>query len=218
MEIPCEVLKFGILVSMIVDTSVQLTNEQEQILMGSLLGDACMEKNGSHYRVKFDHSIAQEGYLYWKYEKLANYATSILSGNSYDSRTDKYYKHVRFNTKSHEIFDKYYRMFYGKGRKCVPLNIKNLLTSKTALAVWYLDDGAKRTDCNALRIHTNCYPVAEQEVLLEMLEVNFGIVAKLHKVHHEEYVIYIPSDNAKKFCKLIQDVITEIPDMRYKLI
>lgn len=34
-----------------------------EILIGSLLGDACMEKNGRYYRVKFDHAIKEKDYV-----------------------------------------------------------------------------------------------------------------------------------------------------------
>lgn len=203
---------------MINDTKVQLTKEQEQVLIGALLGDACMEKNGKHFRIKFDHSINQEQYLLWKYEKLESFSTTPLVCNAFDPRTEKYYSHARFNTKSIEIFDKFYQMFYSDNKKRVPENIENIFMSPIALAVWYLDDGAKRTDCNALRIHTNCYSKSEQEALIRMLQKNFGIDTRLHKVHNEEYVIYIPSEESKKFCKIINPIVKEIPSMRYKLI
>lgn len=213
-------LEFDILVSMIlVDTKEQLSTEQEQILIGSILGDGCIEKNGNHYRVKFGHSLAQKEYLIWKQNRLKDFCTSkITCFDVLDSRTEKYYSHVRFNTKSIKVFDKYYQMFYLNKRKSVPENISDLLKSPIALAVWYLDDGAKRTDCNALRIHTNCYRKGEQEVLINMLQKNFGIIAKLHKVHNEEYVIYIPSEESKRFCEIIEPIVDEIPSMRYKLL
>lgn len=203
---------------MTIDTKEQLSLEQEQILIGSLLGDACLEKNGRHYRIKFDHSIAQEQYVLWKYEKLSSFSTTPVVCNTFDPRNGKQYSHSRFNTKSIELFDKFYEIFYTDKRKQVPENICDLLKSPIALAIWYLDDGAKRTDCKALRIHTNCYSKSQQEVLIKMLQRNFGIIAKLHKVHNEEYVIYIPSEESKRFCEIIEPIVNKIPSMRYKLL
>ena len=203
----------------VIDTREQLDIEQEQILIGTLLGDACIEKNGKHCRIKFDHSLAQKEYVLWKQNKLKDFCTSKLTCcNVFDPRTKRIYSHVRFNTRSIEAFDKYYPMFYLDKGKRVPENISDLLKSPIALAVWYLDDGAKRTDCNALRIHTNFYPKSEQAVLIKMLHKNFGIIAKLHKVKNEEYVIYIPSEESKRFCKIIEPIVSEIPSMRYKLL
>lgn len=197
---------------------VQLDFEQEQILLGAILGDACVEKNGHNCRVKFDHSLAQREYLVWKYNKLANLSTKIRFSEVLDSRTNRNYSHVLFNTKSAEVFNNFYELFYQSGRKLIPENILDLFKSPNALATWYLDDGARRTDCNALRIHTNSYPRENQLILLEMLQINFGVCAKLHKVKNEEYVIYISSAEAKKFCAIIKPIVNEIPSMRYKLL
>ena len=202
---------------------VQLSFEQEQILIGAILGDACVEKNGDNCRVKFDHSLVQEQYLSWKYNKLANVSTKIRHSVVLDPRTQKQYSHVLFNTKSHRVFNRYEDLFYSshlgaRRKKLVPENIVDLLKSPTALAVWYLDDGAKRSDCNALRIHTNSYPKDNQELLIEALHVNYGIRAKLHKVKNEEYVIYIPSRIALEFCEIISPIVNEISSMRYKLL
>lgn len=198
--------------------TVQLDPEQEQILIGAILGDACVERNGTNCRVKFDQSLEQEQYLLWKHNRLANLSTKLRYSEVLDSRTGKSYSHILFNTKSAEAFNDYYELFYQSGKKLVPKNIVDLVKSPIALATWYLDDGAKRTDCNALRIHTNSYPKANQEILLRMLCTNFGIKAKLHRVKNEEFVIYIPSKEALKFCEIIKPIVSEIPSMKYKLL
>ena len=197
---------------------VQLSFEQDQLLLGAILGDGCVEKNGLNCRVKFDHSIAQKQYLVWKYNKLANLSTKIRFSEVLDSRNHRKYLHALFNTKSLEIFNRYYDLFYTARGKLVPDNMVDIFKSPIALATWYLDDGAKRTDCNALRIHTNSYPRSNQELLLEMLYVNFGIEARLHKVKRDENVIYIPSNMAFEFCEIIIPIVNEIPSMRYKLL
>lgn len=197
---------------------VQLSLEQEQILIGSILGDACIEQNGINHRVKFDHSLAQEQYLIWKYNKLFDLSTKLRYKDVFDPRTKKKYSHVLFNTKTSSVFSEYHEIFYSEGRKLIPNNIVDLFKSQIALATWYLDDGARRTDCNALRIHTNSYPKANQELLVEMLQFNYQIKSRIHKVKNEEYVIYIPSKEALKFCDLIYPIVREIPCMRYKIL
>lgn len=95
-----------------IDTMEQLSIEQEQVLIGTLLGDACIEKNGKHCRIKFDHSLAQKEYTIWKRNKLKRFCTSKLTClDVLDSRSGKHYSHIRFNTKSIEVFDKYYQVF-----------------------------------------------------------------------------------------------------------
>ena len=197
---------------------VQLSLEQEQILVGSILGDACIEQNGINHRVKFDHSLAQEQYLFWKYKKLFDLSTKIRYKDVLDPRTEKKYSHVMFNTRTSSRFSELHEIFYRDRRKLIPKNIVEIFNSPIALATWYLDDGAKRTDCNALRIHTNSYPRANQELLVEMLQFNYQIKSRIHKVKNEEYVLYIPSGQALRFCEMIYPIVKEIPSMRYKIL
>ena len=204
---------------MVENGRLEISQEQEQIILGSLLGDACAELNGKHARIKFDHSLSQSEYVRWKYQKLNSLTTKLVNLKVFDRRFNKYYEHIRFNTKTHQVFDKYLELFYQKGFKSVPENITELVITPIALTTWYLDDGAKRSDCNALRIHTNSYSLLEQEILVQLLQASFGINSKIHKVKQdEEYVIYVPSSEAIKFSELIKPIVSQIPSMKYKLI
>jgi hypothetical protein len=188
-----------------------------EVLIGSLLGDACMEKNGRFYRVKFDHAVKIRDYVEWKYDKIKTIAASFpksLSVN--DTRTGKTYHHVRFNTRCIPELEEYYRMFYPDHEKRVPSNIQEVLSSELSLAVWYMDDGHRRTDCRALRICTHAFDKAEISRLIDTIEKNFGIRSVMHRAGKTHNVIYIPGDNAKKFCNLIRCYI--LPCMEYKLL
>lgn len=66
-------------------------------------------------------------------------------------------------------------------KKIVPTNIKSIFHSSLALAVWYLDDGSLKTDCRALKLHTNNFTLVEVEMLKDTLELNFDVKSKLHK-------------------------------------
>lgn len=88
-----------------------------------------------------------------------------------------------------ELFDEYRSMFYTdlkRGSKDrVPENINTLcyfLSSKLTLAVWFLDDGALRTDSKAYRLHTEGFPREVVEVLKTGLLVNYGLECTLN--HH----------------------------------
>ena len=207
-----------------------LTKEQEEILIGALLGDASIEYNGSSCRIRFDYSIKVRDYVYWLAEKLLPYSGKVTEYAAYDKRTKKVNKKIRFYTSTNSIFDKYRDMFYTglNGEKdTVPPNIKDLLSSKLTLAVWFLDDGALRTDSNAYRIHTECFPLESVKELIGALRSNFAIESKEHnhrnaatKLAAEKgYLIHIGSKggHAKKLNELIKDfVASEIPIMLYK--
>jgi hypothetical protein len=133
-----------------------------------------------------------------------------------DQRTKKVYQHCRFATKSLQILEKFYRLFYRKQRKILPKEIKQLLDTPLSLAVWYMDDGARRTDCNALRLHTNSCTLLENEVLQEILYQNFSIKAKIHKAGDKNHVLYIPASQAQEFCNLIAPFM--LPSLKGKLL
>ena len=198
-----------------------LSNTQNQILYGAILGDSYVEIGESlrrTARVRFDHAAQERDYVEWKNRALAPYANPVREVKAFDKRTGKYYKKVRFDTLTLSIFNRFRNMFYVKNRKIVPSNISRYLTSPLALAVWYLDDGGKKTDCKAYRLHTNCYSLPEIEVLKEALKKNFGVSSAIHK-QGKGFLLYIGARNgqANRFCEVVKPVVSSrIPSMLHK--
>ena len=198
-----------------------LTNTQNQILYGAILGDSHVEMGQSlrcKARVRFDHAAQERDYNEWKKCALAPYSTPLREVKVFDKRKGKYYKKVRFDTLTLPIFNKLRKMFYIANTKMVPSNISRYLTSPLALAVWYLDDGGKKTDCKAYKIHTNCYSLPEVELLKEALKNNFGISCAIHK-QEKGFLLYIGARNgqANRFCELVKPVVSSrIPSMLHK--
>lgn len=194
-----------------------LSPKQKEVLIGTLLGDGTLERNGRYVRLRVDHSIKQDAYVEWKYKVFHNLA---IGGMKYLSRLDgrkkKRYHHCKFDTISTPLLDGFHRKFYPSGQKRVLRNIIGIFKKPLSLAVWFMDDGYKRNDCNALRISTDSFNFKEQKLLLECLKRNFKINAKLHRKGNF-WNIYIPSSNseAKNFCKIVKPYI--IPEMEYKI-
>jgi len=198
-----------------VGSQKKLTKRQKTILIGMLLGDCCLEKNGKHVRLRIEHGLSQRGYLSWKFQEFKNLATDrprIVK--SFHSKTRKSYPRWHFSTFSFPELNVYWHRFYPRKRKRVPKNILELLKSPLSLAVWFMDDGYKRNDCNAFRINTDCFNYKEQKLLQRCLERNFKIDAKVHK-KGKFWNIYIPRRETEKFCKIIKSYI--IPEMKYKI-
>ncbi len=53
------------------------------------------------------------------------------------------------------------------------------VTFPRALAVWYLDDGTKRSDTESCRIATQSFSENENKLVQEALATNFGVSAKI---------------------------------------
>lgn len=194
---------------------MSLTIRQKQIIIGLILGDGGLEKNGCNVRLRLEHGLKQTEYLDWLFKEFSN-----ISGKPPRLVVDKYAKHKklyykwRFSTKTLPELNKYYNLFYLQGKKKVPDNIIDLLIEPLSLAIWYMDDGYKRNDCNAFRISTDNFSYKDQLKLLYCLQANFHIFGKLHKKANV-WNIYIPSAETKKFVQLISKYI--IPTMNYKI-
>lgn len=194
---------------------MQLSHKQKEILVGSLLGDAHLEQNGNNVRLRVEHTANQEHYLMWKYLEFVNFVSSKPRMiERFDKRTKKTYKGWHFSTYSLDVFNVYHRIFYRNKKRIVPENIDKLLNSPLSLAVWFMDDGSKRTDCNALRLSTDSFQFQEQKMLQRCLKNNFGIESKLHK-KGKFWNIYIPNREAKNFCAIVKPYI--VPVMEYKI-
>lgn len=195
---------------------VNLTKRQQDILVGTILGDGCLEVNGKYVRLKVDHNIKQKQLTDWIFNEFRNFCSKrpyFLDQS--DVRTNKSYHHYRFSTLSSPVLNKYYLMFYQLNRKIVPENIKTLLKSSLSLAVWYMDDGFRRLDCNGIYLCTSAFTNLEQLLLIETLKVNFNLDARVHWAAGNAR-IYIPSSSAKMFCNLIKEYV--LSDLSYKLI
>lgn len=199
-----------------VGSQKELTQRQKNIIIGTILGDGTLELDGRNARLKLDHSEKQKDYLLWKHRELFNISSAFhFYSQKPDLRTKRKYKHCQFNTLSLESLNFYYGEFYKNGRKSLSYNIVRLLNNPLSLAVWFMDDGYQRSDCNALRLNTDCFIFEEQTLLIECLKRNFNVEARIHK-KGRYWNIYIPSKYANFFCGIVEPYI--IPQMRYKLI
>lgn len=195
---------------------VNLSKRQQDVLVGTLLGDGCLEINGKNVRLKVDHSIKQKQLTDWIFNEFRN----LCSKEPYfldqsDVRTNKLYHHYRFSTLSLMTLNRFYEVFYPLKRKIVPKNIKLILNNPLSLAVWYMDDGFRRTDCNGLYLCTSAFTKKEQLLLIEVLKVNFSLDARIHYAAGNAR-IYIPASSAIRFCELVKEFV--VPDLSYKLV
>ena len=138
--------------------------------------------------------------------------TEPKSSSRLDKRTNKSYSRVKFSTLSSPVFNYYYDLFYLNGKKVVPGNLGELLTSQ-GLAYWAMDDGGKSR--NNFYLNTDSYTLSEVELLIKVLKDNFDLNCTYHKRGEDRYRIYIKSDSMDKFRCLVTPYFHE--SMMYKL-
>src|SRR3989344_9425167 len=99
-------------------------DREEEILIGSILGDASILKKGM---IQFEQGSAQKKYLEWKYEALQ----SIVSGKKiYKIKREKdsntYYSY-KFTTR--QFFRSWREKFYPAGKKIIFPELVQAITS-----------------------------------------------------------------------------------------
>ncbi len=191
-----------------------LTQRQQEILIGTLLGDAHLERNGRYTRVRVDHYDRHKAYIFWFAREFSPFSLQPRHIIERDKRNGKTYSRWHFSTKSLPVFDEFRSAFYRNGRKIIPSLIDKMLTS-LSLAIWYMDDGFRRKDSKGFYLCTSSFTQEEHVRLQDVLLKIFDIQTSIHHQHELER-IFIPSRYADKFNNLIKPFV--LPEFQYKLL
>ena len=195
--------------------NLKLTKEQRELIVGTLLGDAHLERRykGYTFSLMVEHLIKQKEYVEWKYNALKEWVRTpprmkrqVVNGKQYD----KYC----FRTLGSSSFRFYHAQFYRNGKKVVPKLIHRWLTPY-ALCIWFMDDGSIKSKYHRARI-INTQGFDKQDVLrlIHVLQNKFHIAARVRK-QKEGYQIYLLAETIDHFANLVRPYI--IPSMSYKL-
>ncbi len=191
-----------------------LTDEQKDILIGLLLGDACLETHneGRTYRLKIEQSIAHQAYIEHLHNLFDGWVLTpprirqVVSKN----RTSE---NLAFQTISHSAFRFFAHQFYQDGRKRVPKLIHRWLTPR-AIAYWFMDDGSiKSSESKGVIFNTHAFQRADIERLIRVLQ-SFDLQASIRN-QKEGCQIYIAGSSYERFTALIAPHI--ISAMGYKI-
>lgn len=193
----------------IYNKEITLTNEQLEVLYGSLLGDMSIGVTSKLYRVTITHGGEQEAYFDHKCDIFKNILGRVNKTPRYDKRTQKYYNRYTVRLLSHPIFKTLYDQLYKDGIKIITIDWLNKLTERS-LAFWFMDDG-----CNSGTLATNCFTLEECELIQEWLIEKFDIETTIHHAVKDQYLIYITAKSRQHFYDLISPYV--IPSMLYKL-
>jgi recombination protein RecA len=155
---------------------------KEQILLGTLLGDASISKlinRRKKYSIRWEHCLKQKEYAIWKAENSLDHF-SIYERTRFDNRTKKKYTSIT----CYSIIDdylKYRKLFYNE-KKIITDEILNLL-EPLAIAVWYMDDGSlyyNGNNCH-LTLAVNSFDAEEVELIINYFKNKFDINFKYNK-------------------------------------
>ena len=188
------------------NTVGSLSALQHAILMGSLLGDGTLRRQGTRTHALFEvnHCLAFKEYVDWKYECFREFVLTPPKSRRGNGMRVAY----RFTTRSLPVFTQYYEKFYVNGRKHIP---KDLVLNPLILAVWFMDDGSKSR--SALYLNTQQFSLSEQRLLQELLQETFSIESSLNSDRHY-HRIRITTESTKTFKEIIKPYV--LPYFQYK--
>lgn len=199
----------------------KLTYEQEQMILGSLLGDAGLSfrKRNTHETFEFyvAHGPKQLQYIQQTAHMLgANVKKYYQSKTSFCAGALYY----RYSYSNKQELCRIYKLCFKNRKKFINSKWLNKVEAP-AIAYWFMDDGSSSFDITnkktvMVRFATQSFSKRENLSLIKKL-LDFGIKASLRSVKDGTgYNIYIRQKSVNKFMDLVEPYIVS-PDMKYKI-
>lgn len=191
--------------------SIQLTQKQQEILFGGLLGDVCLQKHIKNYRGNIIHSIKQLEYAQYLHQELNNISgffryIKVKANN-------KIYDECQFTIKPNLCLKQLYNSFYNdfNGKKDVPYNLT--LLTPLAIAIWFMDDGflLNNGHSKTLGFSTCSFSLEGLLRLQKYLEDTYNIKTIIRK----NFYLIVKRESAATLKNLINPYI--IGSMKYKV-
>jgi hypothetical protein len=195
---------------------MKLNGKSFQVLIGSILGDGYLTKNGTNCYFQETHSLKQKEYLKWKqnYIKPSKITNRVI--NNY--KIGKQYKSIRLTTPNDEFFTEMQSIFYKNNKKIVPKEILNQIND-LGLTVWFLDDGHVAPYSDLINISTDGFSFNENDLIKSTLENKWKAKVRVAKRKNRPYIKFDKPSSIKLlhiFSKTFDK--HNLPDsMRYKL-
>lgn len=189
--------------------SIPLTQEQKEVLFGTLLGDGNLRytsEKSKNVSGKIEHGMKQFDYLKHKHNLLKNLSSDIRIYNRFDERfKNPHYQTCLFGLNSNPCLNEFYEIFYKNSEsKKIPKDL-SLLTPR-ALAILFQDDGSREG------LFALCsYSKEDLNHLMDFLLKTYNFRTVLYKRN----ILRIIKEDLKHFEDLIKPYMCK--SMYYKL-
>lgn len=179
-----------------------LSEDQWQLVYGSLLGDGEIRRSGRNRnpQLRFSHGKKQEDYIRFKSSLMGN----LMAGPVRDTN------HNSFESESTSLYELNAVADYKKDYMIPQVVADNL--NEFGLAIWYLDDGNYSGNCDKWGIGKSviyCTKYRNREIMLKAFE-RLGLKVKLFDKGFQ-----FDSENTLKFHQMIARFVPE--SMNYKI-
>lgn len=197
--------------------TIQLTKDEEEILVGTLLGDSCISYTHSQCRfpkLTFSHSVKQNVYFLKKYALLNKLLSSYLVRQYHNKGIIKG-KACNFHPVNYAIgrnlacLKQYRDIFYPAGIKIIPVEFLQHTFTAQSLAYLFMDDGCKNG--KTINLNLQGFSNSDLKKFISFLDEKFDIEFLLKG----DKTLYLRYKSRNKFYELIIPYITE--DNLYKI-
>ncbi len=194
-----------------------LNSVQHQLLIGGLLGDFSLTKDGKFPRLKVDRQYIDKPYIDWQFSILKELCSSgVKEISRFDKRYHKSHNYVSFRTRAVPAFLEYYNKWYINNVRQVPEDIE---FTPLILAVWFADDGCIVNNKNnnlVLKLSTESFGKTGTEILSSKLELRFKEKFPIYRKHKNKDQFFIKTSTvpAQFFIKDIEPHIIQMNMLR----
>ncbi|MCA1674399.1 MAG: hypothetical protein LC799_20155, partial [Actinobacteria bacterium] len=208
--------------SVLVAEEHRLSEQQWQVVLGSLMGDGNLSANQrgrSGTRFRLGHGAKQASYLDWKVALLGNIGHTRTTNNTGAVFADF--------TPLPELAELQRAVYFGDGKKHLSWEYLKALTP-LALAVWYMDDGCFTVRSKGLQARTaggsgrieiclDAMSAGSRERLISHLRDVYALDVKLTtRGARRQAVLQFSTSATVKFQELVAPYMS--PAMEYKLL
>jgi intein/homing endonuclease len=193
-------------------TEPDLSEEQFQVILGKLLGDASIRENYGKWLVQFTHKTEHEEYVKWTNSYLGN-----ISRNKLINETSGYGTNMTKTwTRSLLTIKEKFSFMYKDEKKIVPTEIIDVI-SPLAIAFWFMDDGSRLSHYKQQDRFTFSTCSFDNESCLNLIRAldKMGVKSQLKNYSGYNYICG-NKDSFKKLSKLIAPYVCDV--MKYKLL
>ena len=190
-----------------------VTQEEHDLIIGSLMGDASIRQREKNNCFRFSHSIRQKDYSKWKTQLLKEF--NISEFREVKRKIKNSFIHaIDFSTKTHPVFNYYRKLFYENRRKIIKKEMLNQLNPQS-LAIWICDDGSYETKQGYIILCTNSYNLEEHKLMKEFFKEKFGLNPTIGFRDGKYYYLRFKQKDTKELIKIIKSFIPKA--MFYKI-
>ncbi len=194
-----------------VQDPTELSQEQREVLTGTILGDGSLAKHGHFHRLFVKHKLAHESLAMLKYEVFREYIS--MDPHRFDQKLlGKCHPCVQFVTRTNPVFSEWHGRFYRDRSKIVPRDIPRLLTAR-AVAVWLMDDGA--ADYAGVTFQTHNFSREETDRLAAALRAEHGLRTSV-RANRGSWIVYVAAASVPQLRDLVAPYL--LPEFEYKLV